>query len=164
MSLISLKIILVLYNRSMFDGITYQIHKFNNSKYILGFFIIFLNLGSKFINVKLNKHHEELLNDTIGRELMIFAICFVGTRDILVAFIMTSTFIVLNEYLFNYGSTLCIIPKRYQGEMKDAMDVNKDNSIDESEIKRAIDILNRAKKQSQQQLQRDAYTTFMNNL
>lgn len=148
----------------MFEIINTKLTELNSSKYFLGFFIIFLNLGSKFINIKLNTHHQNLLNDTIGRELMVFAICFVGTRDILVALIMSSTFIVFNDYLFNYNSSVCIIPKKYQKKMKDAVDINNDNSIDENEIKRAIDILNRAKKQGQQRIQREAYATFMNNL
>ena len=148
----------------MFDTITEYLNKLNRSKYFLGFFIILLNLGSKFITIRLNDHHERLLRDTVGRELMIFAICFVGTRDILVALVMSSTFIVLNDYLFNEKSAFCIIPINYRHKMKAALDVNKDDIIDESEVKRAIDILNKAQKQRNQQTQREAYATFMNNL
>lgn len=148
----------------MFETLTEYLNHLNRSKYFLGFFIILLNLGSKFITIRLNDHHERLLRNTVGRELMIFAICFVGTRDILVALVMSSTFLVLNEYLFNEKSTLCIIPKKYQNKMKVAMDTNKDEIIDESEVKRAIAILNKAQKQRNQQTQREAYVTFMNNL
>jgi hypothetical protein len=140
------------------------LHQLNNSKYFLGFFIIVLNMGSKFINIKLNNFHEQLLRDTIGRELMIFAICFVGTRDILVALVMSSTFIILNDYLFNNESTLCIIPKQYRDKMRIAMDTNNDDKIDENEIKNAIRILNKAKQQRIQERQRLAYMTFMNNV
>ena len=140
------------------------LHKLNRSKYFLGFFIIFLNLGSKFITIRLNDYHEQFMRDTVGRELMIFAICFVGTRDILVALIMSSLFIVLNDYLFNDKSAFCIIPKRYRHKMKAAIDINNDDKISNDEIKRAVDILNRANKQKQQETQRAAYATFMNNL
>lgn len=140
------------------------LNKLNRSKYFLGFFIIFLNLGSKFITIRLNDYHEQFMRDTIGRELMVFAICFVGTRDILVALVMSSLFIVLNDYLFNDKSAFCIIPKRYRHKMKSAIDINNDDKISNDEIKRAIDILNRANKQKQQETQRAAYATFMNNL
>ena len=140
------------------------LHELNTSKYFLGFFIIVLNIGSKFINIRLNEFHEQLLRDTIGRELMIFAICFVGTRDILVALVMSSTFILLNDYLFNNESSLCIIPRHYRDKMRFAMDVNNDDKIDEIEIKNAIRILNKAKQQQTQERQRLAYMTFMNNL
>jgi len=140
------------------------LHQLNSSKYFLGFFIIVLNIGSKFINIRLNDFHEQLLRDTIGRELMIFAICFVGTRDILVALVMSSTFILLNDYLFNNESSLCIIPRHYRDKMKIIMDTNNDDKIDEAEIKNAIRILNKAKQQRIQEKQRLAYMTFMNDL
>ena len=140
------------------------LNKLNRSKYFLGFFIILLNIGSKFISLRLNSFHEKLLKDTIGRQLMVFAICFVGTRDILVAFVMSSLFFVLNDYLFNEKSTLCIIPKKYQRQLKASIDTNKYEIIDENDIKEANRILNKAKKQKQKEIQRNAYMTFMNNL
>ena len=140
------------------------INKLNRSKYFLGFFIIFLNLGSKFITIRMNDYHERVLRDTVGRELMIFAICFVGTRDILASILMSSLFIILNDYLFDEKSSFCIIPRKYRHKMKAAIDTNKDDIIDESEIKHAINILNKAQKQKEKEIQRNAYMTFMNNL
>ena len=144
----------------MFDFI----HKLNRSKYFLGFFIVLLNLSSKFITIRMNDYHERLLRDTVGRELMIFGICFVGTRDIITALVMSSVFIVLNDYFFNEKSAFCIIPKKYRHQMKDALDTNNNDKIDASEIKEAIRILNRAKIQKQELMQRSAYMTFMTNL
>ena len=139
-------------------------NKLNQSKYFLAFLIIFLNLGSKFINLNINNYHKRVLNDTIGRELMIFSICFVGTRDVITALIMSSAFIILNDFMFNEDSSLCIIPMEYRNEMQRALDKNKDDIIDESEIKDAIYILNKARKQKQQEIKRAAYMTFMNNV
>lgn len=144
----------------MFDFLNHL----NQSKYFLAFLIIFLNLGSKFINININDYHKRLLHDTIGRELMIFAICFVGTRDVITALIMSSAFIIINDFMFNEDSSLCIIPKQYRNAMRSALDKNKDDVIDESEIKDAIRILNKARKQKQQEIQRAAYMTFMNNV
>jgi len=136
----------------------------NNDKYFLGFLIILLNLGSKFIDLRLNDFHENVLLNTIGRELMIFAIAFVGTRDIYVALVLSSLFIILNDYLLNQHSTICIIPPKYRVEIKKAIDTNDDNHVDEQEIKQAISILNQARKQKIEKSQREAYMTFMNNL
>ena len=144
----------------MFDFLNHL----NQSKYFLAFLIIFLNLGSKFINININDYHKRLLHDTIGRELMIFAICFVVTRDVITALIMSSAFIIINDFMFNEDSSLCIIPKEYRNAMRSALDKNKDDVIDESEIKDAIRILNKARKQKQQEIQRAAYMTFMNNV
>ena len=126
--------------------------------------IILLNLGSKFIDLRLNDFHENVLLNTIGRELMIFAIAFVGTRDIYVALVLSSLFIILNDYLLNQDSTICIIPPKYRVEMKKAVDTNDDDRVDDQEIKQAISILNQARKQKIEKTQREAYMTFMNNL
>ena len=138
--------------------------RINNDKYFLGFLLIMLNLGSKFINLRLNKFHENMLLNTIGRELLVFAIAFVGTRDIYVALVLSSLFILLNDYLLNQDSSICIIPQKYHVEIKKAIDTNNDNQVDEQEIKRAVSILNKAQKQKREKLQREAYMTFMNNL
>lgn len=138
--------------------------RLNNDKYFLGFLIILLNLGSKFIDLRLNDFHENVLLNTIGRELMIFAVAFVGTRDIYVALVLSSLFIILNDYLLNQDSTICIIPPKYRVEMKKAVDTNDDDHVDEQEIKQAISILNQARKQKIEKTQREAYMTFMNNL
>lgn len=138
--------------------------RLNNDKYFLGFLLIILNLGSKFINLRLNDFHENILLNTIGRELLIFAIAFVGTRDVYVALVLSSLFILLNDYLLNQDSSVCIIPPKYRIEMKKAVDTNDDNHVDEQEVKQAISILNQARKQRREKIQREAYMTFMNNL
>ena len=114
--------------------------------------IIFLNLGSKFIHININDYHKRILHDTIGRELMIFAICFVGTRDVITALIMSSAFIIINDSCL-MKIILCIIPKEYRNAMRSTLDKNKDDVIVESEIKDAK-ILNKARKQKQQEIQR----------
>ena len=136
----------------------------NNDKYFLGFLIIILNLGSKFIDLQLNDFHQNILKNTIGRELFIFAIAFVGTRDIYVSIVLSSLFIILNDYLLNSDSSICIIPPNYRFEMKQAMDTNNDDLVDEEEIKQAVAILNQARKQKREKNQREIYMTFMNNL
>ena len=140
------------------------VERLNQSKYFLGFLIIFLNISSKFITIKLNHYHEQFFRDTVGHELIVFSICFIGTRDILVALAMSSLFIMLNDYLLNTKSTMCIIPKKYQDQLKSTIDTNNDDYIDENEIKRAIAILNKSHRQKNKETQRKAYLTFMNNL
>ena len=123
------------------------VEELNQSKYFLGFLIIFLNISSKFITIQLNEYHEKILRETVGHQLLVFAICFIGTRDILVALAMSAIFILLNDYLLNNKSVLCIIPKKYHNHMKMAIDTNNDDYIDDNEIKRAVHILNKANKQ-----------------
>ena len=44
-----------------------------------------LNIGSKYITIELSKSQEQYLKNKIGRQILIFAISWMGSRDILIA-------------------------------------------------------------------------------
>ena len=54
----------------------------NNSKFFAGLVMIMLNIGSKYITIELSKSQEQYLKNNIGRQLLIFAISWMGSRDI----------------------------------------------------------------------------------
>ena len=76
-------------------------HKINNSKLFAGLVMIMLNIGSKYITIKLSKSQEQYLRNSIARQLLIFSIVWMGTRDVILSFFLTATFIVLTDHLFN---------------------------------------------------------------
>ena len=84
----------------------------NNSKFFAGLVMIMLNIGSKYVTVELSKSQEAYQN--IGRQLLIFAIFFDGSRDILIALALTGIFTVLIDHLFNEESPMCVIPMKYR--------------------------------------------------
>ena len=86
----------------------------NNSKFFAGLVMIMLNIGSKYITIELSKSQEEYLRNSIGRQMLIFAISWMGSRDILIALTLTAIFNILANHLFNEESQLCIIPKEYR--------------------------------------------------
>ena len=57
----------------------------NESKLVIGLAMIMLNIGSKYVDFKFSKSQEQMLRNGIARELLIFTIVFMGTRDILYA-------------------------------------------------------------------------------
>jgi hypothetical protein len=118
----------------------------NNSKFFAGLVMIMLNIGSKYITIELSKSQEEYLRNSIGRQMLIFAISWMGSRDILIALTLTAIFNILANHLFNEESQLCIIPKEYRN-FKHLLDENQDGVISEEEIQKALEILNKAKKQ-----------------
>jgi len=68
---------------------------------------------------------------------------FVGTRDLIISFFLTATFIILSGTIFNENSCLCIIPEKYK-ELHHQIDNNTDGIITDQEILNATKILYKA--------------------
>jgi hypothetical protein len=85
----------------------------NNSKLFAGLMIIILNVSSKFVTIKLSKSMEAYLKYTFSRNILIFAIAWMGTRDIYIALGITILFIVFMDYLLNEDSPYCCLPNDF---------------------------------------------------
>jgi hypothetical protein len=62
--------------------------------------LLLLNVGSRFITHELSDDDEEYSQNLLIRRLSIFAVCFVGTKDLIVSIILTATFVILSAGLF----------------------------------------------------------------
>jgi hypothetical protein len=87
-----------------------HIMNINNSKLFAGLMIITLNIASKFVTFKLGKTAETYLKYTFSRQILVFAMAWMGTRDIYVAAGLTIIFIILFDFLFNENSIFCVLP------------------------------------------------------
>ena len=72
----------------------------NNSTVFSGIMLIILNIGSRFIVHELSDDDKEYSQNLILRRLAIFAVCFVGTKDLIVSVILTAAFVILSAGLF----------------------------------------------------------------
>ena len=131
-------------NKDLFHKIVNYI---NNNKYILGLAMIFLNIGSKFVVIKLSRGQEYFLQK-IGMEILLFTVLFIGTKDVIISLILTGIFVILSNYVFHEESKFCIIPEKYR-QLHNALDTNNDNIISKEEIANAVKILENAKRQGQ---------------
>ena len=86
----------------------------NTSKMFAGLMIITLNIASKFVTFKFGKTTEMYLKYTFSRQILVFAMAWMGTRDIYVASGLTLIFIFLFDFLFNENSSLCILPNQFK--------------------------------------------------
>ena len=149
-------------NRGIFS-IIHQLYitPLNTSKLFAGILMILMNVGSKYVDIRLTKSQEQVLKNGLGREIVIFCVVFLGTRDLVLSIIMTSAFIILSDHIFNEESKFCLIP----GHMKKIatlIDTNDDGVISPKEIKHAMEILEKAKKDKQKAQQGD-FLSYMNN-
>jgi len=89
---------------SVSDRLLYSIHDINMNPYLLGFAYILLNLGGRFMVLSVTPAQEAFLQNIVFRPLLLYAIMFIGTRNLVVAFWLTLTVLVSLHYLFNENS------------------------------------------------------------
>lgn len=130
----------------MIQKINENLASLNNSKFFAGLVMIMLNIGSKYITIELSKTQEEYLKNHVARQILIFSISWMGTRDILMSLALTAIFVVMTEFLFNENSQFCVIPMEYR-KYKDVLDLNGDGVVTPDEIKKAEELLKKAKQQ-----------------
>jgi len=122
----------------------------NNSKLLAGLGMIILNLFSKYVVFDLSKSQEAFIRNTLTRELLIFVVTFVGTRDLLLSLFLTATFVVLSGTVFNEKSRFCVIPEKYK-YLHLEIDANRDGKITNDEIRKAQELLYKANMQGKLQ-------------
>ena len=86
------------------DHILMSIHDVNMNPYLLGLAYILLNLGGRFMVMSVSPGQERFLQNIVFRPLLLFAIMFIGTRNLIVAFWLTVVVILFLHYLLNEES------------------------------------------------------------
>lgn len=146
----------------LFNSISYLNHHImylNNSKFFAGVIMILLNIGSKFIQIQFSKSTEEYMKWSVSKQLLVFAMAWMGTRDIYTALGLTTVFTILSEFLFNEESQLCIVPHKYR-VLDKLIDTNDDGKVTEPELAAAIAVLEKAKREKQQKTQKETFKKF----
>ena len=118
----------------------------NKSKLFAGLAMLMLNIGSKYIVIELSPNQESYFRNNIARQMLIFSIAWMGTKDILISLYITAAFTILTQFLLNENSYFCVLPKSLQ-KMNVALDTNNDGVISKKEIDDAIKILSKARNQ-----------------
>lgn len=164
----------------------YAIYRLNNSLFFAGVVMIMLNIGSRYIELKLDPSTENFLKTALSKELLVFSVCWMGTRDLIIALVLTAVFVVLADYGLNANSKCCIMPEKYRVMAQSATmgwgvgssSSNSSNSsnyaigglskaghgpgniVTDKEISDAMDVLERAKKQREHMKHNEYLTAF----
>jgi hypothetical protein len=142
-----------------FDFVNHHVVYLNNSKFFAGVIMILLNVGSKFIAIQFSRSTEEYMKFSLSKQLLVFAMAWMGTRDIYTALGLTAVFTILSEHLFNEESNLCIVPQEYR-ILNKLIDTNEDGIVSETELSAAIAVLEKAKREKQRMEQKNAFSKF----
>lgn len=115
----------------------------NGSKMFAGLVVITLNIASRFVTIKLSKSMESYLKFTFSRDVLVFCIVWMGSRDIYISATFTLLFTFIMDFLLNEESSYCILPETFTTYHTELLDGTAPTA---DEIKNAESVLERVKK------------------
>ncbi len=121
--------------------------------------MIMLNVGSKFVAIEFSESATQYFKLNVTKQVLVFSMAWMATRDIYTALVITAVFVVLSEHLFNENSKFCVVPPKYR-VLDKMIDLNGDGIISDDELKKAEETLRKAKQQKITQDQRKAFMSF----
>jgi hypothetical protein len=134
--------------RDMFAYINQNVIAMNQSKIFAGLVIIVLNISSKFVTIKLSKSMEGYLKYTFSRDILVFAMAWMGTRDIYTALFITLLFSICSNFLFNENSGFCCLPESFITKNAEMMDTLAGSDVTEQQVADAVKTLANFQKQN----------------
>lgn len=73
----------------------------NTSKVLAGITMIAMNFGSRYVIGDLTTFQDEMLKSELAKRFVLWCICFVATRDVLIATMLTFAFYITLHGLLN---------------------------------------------------------------
>lgn len=135
-----------------------SVQSLNKSKVFAGLMIITLNIASRFVTIKMSKTMQSYLKFTFSRYVLVFAISWMGTRDIYIALIITILFVILFEYLLDEESNFYIFSEEFKDYQKNKSEDEEDEKeVTSEDLKKAEKTIERAKKQKNEKLDFQGY-------
>ena len=92
------------------DPLSQAITFINTNPYIIGCFMLVLNLGGRFLALELTKKQEEFLAAPWIRPALFFTVIFIATRNLAAAFWVSLLFFSIIWVVANENSPYCLIP------------------------------------------------------
>jgi hypothetical protein len=135
--------------KMMGEYVNANVIEMNQSKIFAGLVIIVLNVSGKFANITLSKSMESYLKYTFSRNILVFSMAWMGTRDIYTALGITGIFMLCANYLFNEESPYCCLPENFTDYHSSVAEENK-SKVTQDQIDEAITTLAKVKKQMEE--------------
>lgn len=123
------------------------IDNINKSKIFAGLALLMLNVGSKHIDISLSPAQEAIFKNSITKQILIFSIAWVGSRDVYTALLITCGYVIITEILLNGKSNFSVLPEKLK-KMEADIDTNNDGIIQDAELEKAINIIRKYKEKN----------------
>jgi hypothetical protein len=95
----------------------------------------------------------------VSKQILIFSMCFLGTRCVITSLILTGVFTILSDHVFNEESKFCVVPQKWR-VLEKTMDTNNDGEISDKELQDAILLIERAKNQKKNKKNKELFKNF----
>ena len=128
------------------DIINNAINSLNSSTFFAGIMMICLNIGSRYIQLNLDESTESYIKYALTKEILVFTISWMATRNIYTALVLTAVFVVLADFALNEKSNYCILPKNFIKSRK-LVEYTNNKVITEKEYNDAMEIVQKYKTQ-----------------
>lgn len=141
------------------EVINNAINSLNSSTFFAGIMMICLNIGSRYIQLNLDESTESYIKYALTKEILVFTISWMATRNIYTALVLTAVFVVLADFALNEKSRYCILPKKFINSRK-LGEYTNNKVITEKEYSDAIELIEKyrtQKNKSNQLSYLDAY-------
>ena len=130
--------------KKMMNYLYDRVKTVNDSKIFAGLVILTMNLSSKLIPLPMSKTVESIVKYHFSQYILVFAISWMGTRDIFIALIVTSIFGLLMEFLFNENSIFCCLSEGFvSNTIEEAQNTDK---VTREELDDALKTIEKMKK------------------
>jgi len=108
-----------------------------SNKFFNTFIMVLMNVGGKYIVMELPTNLDKLFQSyQILRYLVIFAICFMASRDIKTALFMALVVIVLFKFILNEQSMYCVLRGEHFENLKPTSNIPPTNSTSSLPLKK----------------------------
>ena len=122
----------------------------NNSALFAGMVMIIMNIGSRYVQINLSESTEEYLKHILKKEILVFAIAWMGTKNIYYSLIITTCFTLLADHFTNEDSEYCMLPSHFKAQRKLNGETAKTTEfVSDVEINKALTVLEKAKRQKE---------------
>jgi hypothetical protein len=128
------------------EFINNAVNSLNSSTFFAGIMMICLNIGSRYIQINLDESTESYIKYALTKEILVFTISWMATRNIYTALVLTAVFVVLADFAFNEKSKYCILPKKFLNSRK-LGEYTNNKIITEKEYSDAMELIEKYRTQ-----------------
>jgi hypothetical protein len=99
----------------------------NTNTLFVGLMMFTMNIASRFVTIKLSRSMEGYMKYSFSKDILVFTIAFIGTRNVYWALLITLIFIICMDYLFNEESMFCCLPESFTSKHITLLESNANN-------------------------------------